>query len=326
MSFHEKFIYNASKFVEVKSVEADFKYTKDLILKAISRITTIKINPSDVDIYTHGSYPNDTNIFFPSNLEVCVELKVPEFEYQISREYYISHDLPYGPREFRDDLYEAMRQVTAENEARTQLKAPECTKYAKCIVLEKYKNLKHSVEILPCVSFKMVEINGIDQIQVGKTFQGVLFFDESLVTAKNQFFHYIATFPKVHQRNGQLKDEKTAGNFKQMVRLFKTIKYIAMREGEYNDTLSFYTRGYFIECLLFNVPSAIYRGETQEQVFLKILNYLRHVNLRNFVCQNMVWYLFGEAKEFWNERDAEKLIKAIRIMYEETDPDRTTLA
>jgi len=309
MAFCEEFLFNASKLIDVKSIDVDFEYIQKLVKQALKTFTK-----TPVDVYVHGSYANHTNIFFPSNLEVCVELKIPQFEYDVTGEYYVTHELEYGPQQFRTDLYNALKEIIEKATSKPMVKEPQhtCELSGKTIVIPKHGVLKHAVEILPCISFTL----GDDE---GAEFKGVLVYDSEEKAD-------IATFPKLHQKNGQLKDIQTEGNFKRFVRLFKTLKAISVRENEDDELLKHSCRGYFIECLLYNVPDSLFKGKDQNEIFLKIINYLAHANLDNFTCQNHVWQLFGDAGELWKERDARNFISSIKVFYRECPSNRINLA
>jgi len=299
MPFSKEFIINAAKLIEVKSVDSDFAIAKDYIMKAIKKIA--KDIPyskeSDIDIYIHGSYANVTNIFFPSNLEICVELKIPQHEYTLSNNYFVAHNMPFAPRDFRAALRDALSEIID----------PNCTENDKCIIIPQFGKLRHTVEITPCFSFEYTEPEGA-------RFKGVLLYDAAVGAD-------IITFPKVHAKNGQTKDVKCEGNFKRMVRLFKSLNAVYARENETSAT-----RGYFIECLLFNVPDALFRGSSLDEIFIKILNYLLHANLDGYVCQNLIWQLFGSAREFWDINGAHKFIRQIKVLYKTFPSTRTMLA
>ena len=77
MPFNAEFFYKASKPYKVASVQSDFEAVQKVLNNAFKRIQerTPHFNPKDVEVYLHGSYANNTNTYFPSHLEVMVELK-----------------------------------------------------------------------------------------------------------------------------------------------------------------------------------------------------------------------------------------------------------
>jgi hypothetical protein len=308
MPFSEVFLQNATKPIDPKGAEASFTVVREIIKKALSKL---KLTLTKVDIYMHGSYANATNIFFPSRLEVCVQLKIDKYDFTATKQYYIEHQLEYGPKNFREDLYDALCDIVQRETSQDgTVKGISCQLQDTCIVVPKYGELKHAVEITPCVSFVLEEEND-------RVFNGILVHDQA-VNAD------IPTFPKLHQANGQAKDIRTGGNFKRMVRLLKTLNKINKRESIEDDKNSS-ARGYFIECLLFNVPDNIYKAKTLGEVFLKVMNYLYNASIDDFVCQNLVWHLFGAAKEFWNEKEARAFIKLIARIYNTMPASREAL-
>jgi hypothetical protein len=314
MPFNDEFLLNASNFIEVKSITTDFEIVKDYLKKAIaklSKFTSNKVKEKDIDIYFHGSYANATNTYFPSNLEVAVELRVPEYDYIMESEYYIQHRAEYGPKSFRQHLFSALSEVIESETKTAKVAGIEISTDDKCIIIPKHGNLKHIVEIMPCISFIMKEEGGAEH-------RGVLLHNAGTDLD-------IATFPKLHQKNGQAKDLKCAGNFKRMVRLLKTLNSISARENQDDELLNCKTRGYFIECLLYNVPDQLYIDSNIGDVFLRIMNYLSHIDISNFACQNLVWLLFGKAGEFWSEKEAYSFITSTKVLYRQFPVTRTTL-
>ena len=336
MPFSLEFLQNASKEVVVSTVEKDLEIVKGYINKAIEKAAKEMpyVRPKNVEIYLHGSYANKTNIFFPSNLEVCVEIrKTAEYEpdkitvqtpnketgetpikveptYHLYNNYYVEHNLEFSPKDFRDLLFEKLGEVTDQK----------CQIHDKVIVIPAFGKLKHIVEITPCFTFDYYDDipnmeGGVELSAKAPMFKGVLLYDASVGAD-------IITFPKLHAQNGNAKDLACKGNFKKFVRMFKTMNAIANREQESEDK----ERGYFIECLLFNVPNQIYSGKNLSDAFIKVINYLANCDMDGFVCQNLIWQLFGSAVEFWNLSRAEQFVKLIMDLYKTFPPKRTLLA
>ena len=323
MPFSAKFLESASKEYEVSTIAADFEIATAYIKKAVA--AAAKLNPNiaakNVDIYIHGSYANKTNIWFPSNLEICVELKrtpnwepsvqstlTPEpkklpanfaLQYRLHNDYFVDHNLDFSPKAFRELLFIALSEATGEK----------CIENGKAILIPCFGKLKHVIEITPCFSFDYHE-----PVDNGGVFKGVLLYDASVRAD-------IITFPRLHAQNGNTKDLRCGGNFKKCVRLFKTINAILAREFDIKPE-----RGYFIECLLFNVPNQIFKGKDLAEVFLKVINYLANCDTEDFVCQNTIWHLFGTAAEFWTLPAAHAFIKLMRENFKTFPASRTLLA
>ena len=299
MPFGNEFLQNATKAIDVKSIDTDVKFVEGIVKKAIKEMGK---DASAVDVYLHGSYANGVNTYFPSSVEICVELKTKPFQSTLTDEYWVEHELEYSPKQFFAEFLEAMNKV---------VNPTVCETNNKCVIVPKHATLKHVVEITPCFSYTLTTENGAE-------FRGIILHDHK--TGRD-----IASFPKLHKKNGETKDLKTGGNFKRMVRLFKTIRQINTRETAEEDLLV-PARGYFIECLLFNVPDRLFVGGDLHDVFLKIINFLIHADIHDFACQNLVWHLFSTANEFWREKEASKFITVVKVFYHTFDPERSYLA
>ena len=356
MPFNTEFFYKASKPYKVASVDSDFAAVQKILAKVFKKIQekTPHFNPKDVEVYLHGSYANNTNTYFPSHLEVMVELKKtgeydsskgPSQNYLVYKNYFVETAYQFNPVDFSELLLETLKEELGKK----------VTQHEKFIVIAPTWDIKHTVEITPCFTFNYIETSDKEPEQPedeGNTapsqatipstvFKGVLLYDHGMGA------HYV-TFPKLHAINGNAKDVATQGNFLKITRLFKTLNKIGMRESQFNRT-----RGYFVQCLLYNVPHAMFssdevrvqltesaartagaklpeigpstEGAEIEAIFIKILNYLLHADIESFACQNLVWHLFGEAAEFWSYPEAYKFIRNIKNLYEDFPSSRTEL-
>lgn len=328
MPFHEEFLALAAREIESKHLAADFDRARTIIMDVLKicaeRERAIKLK--DVEIYLHGSYANKSNIYFPSNMEIMVEITTakrfsPE-EVSLAANYFVDIPLEFGPKEFRKLFAEVLDEMIGDN------KIIETPKSLRLTGLDK---IKHDVDITPCISFHHYEEDGKEI----KRRRGVLLYDTSV--GRN-----IVTFPRLHSQNGFDKDKATDGNFKRMVRVFKTLNSLNLNEFSIVSPKT--ANGYFIECLLYNVPNELFKdsstmvraqraavkadaanAETEQkhsgevmplpqslnEIFNKILNYLINAELEYFACQNMVWELFGTAAEFWDKKRAEEFLDAI---------------
>jgi len=340
VSFNETFLKAASAKFDLKSVKDDFEIARGYIVRALEKCADkagLVFNPADAKIYIHGSYANQTNIYFPSSVEIMVELKkTDEFDpesfierggksshekfvpgYRIINDFFISASLGFTPRDFKNLLFESLvKEIgAAQTGIQNSYGAPKSgvISQTKNIVLENIGKLKHTVEITPGFSFEYND-------STGEKFKGILLYDENV--EKN-----IVSFPVLHAQNGKVKDDETNGNFKRLVRLFKTLNAIYSRE--FSQTVK--TKGYFIECILYNVPNNLFlpsylkdstknsalTGGELTQIFKKVLNYLLNCQMDGFTCQNNVWPLFLDAKEFWQVQDAKSFLENIVRLYDD---------
>jgi len=354
MPFAEEFLKVASREIESKYLATDFERASAIIMQAVEMCAKLEpsINVEDVDVYLHGSYANKSNIYFPSNMEIMVELTTtkrfsPE-EVSLEGNYFIDVPLEFGPKEFRALFTEMMQNLVGDK----------ITERPKSLRLSELEKIKHDIDITPCLSFHHYQHN--DKKEVNRT-RGILLHDTDI--GRN-----IVSFPRLHSQNGFDKDKITDGNFKRMVRVFKTLHHLNVNEFSFTESST--GKGYFVECLLYNVPNELFidsstltraqrknmatplkdkkdqdliigddeaEGKKQNktvehlpqskiEIFNQIMNYLVNADMDDFICQNAVWELFGDAKEFWDQKRAEDFLNAIIRLHAAFPASRTFLA
>ena len=116
--------------------------------------------------------------------------------------------------------------------------------------------------------------------------QGVFFLDDE--------GRPIVNFPKQHRRNGDAKDLRTGGRFKQAVRTVKRLRPAGLAPS------------YLLECLLYNVPDHVYRTSYRDA-----LDWLSRCDRGDFAgmrCQNGINRLFGPGPDQWDAGDAGRIV------------------
>ncbi|MCL2587418.1 MAG: hypothetical protein FWE31_04255 [Firmicutes bacterium] len=306
MRISREFLERISKEVRVPSVINDLEQIQKLVKAAVYDMSRedSRINPDLIAVYLHGSYENNTNIYFPSNLEVIVELRQPlgQDRFRLFNDYYVELKTDFTPADFADALYARLAEMTGGK----------ATRERQVITLPPSSSgVKHKVEITPAFIFDHTSHDGGE-------FRGILVYDQSVKA-------HLVTFPRVHRRNGEMLDEVTRGNFLKMVRAYKTLNKMLAREGYSTAGGGAPRRGYFIQCMLFNVPRHMYQSDDIGTVFYSIFNYLMRADMRGFHSQNLVWSLFGIAPEFWNIEEADRFIRDLKKYEKSFDPTRTEI-
>ena len=310
MGFSEKFLNNASAEVTSRSMQPDFNYIEKILKQAVVNAakTAPYFDPKDVEIYLQGCYVSNTNTRFQSKLEVIVELsKTREYDYvtmvpeevKMRDSFFIDFDHYFDVKRFKDVLADELEKL---------LKV-KVRKNTTTILVPAFGDLQHSIDIFPCFKYKFFRADG-------SSVRAKLVYDEKLEE------HFLM-FTNLHQDNGNLKDSMTHGNFKRMVRLLKTITAISARE----DNIIHNVRGYYIECLLYNVPNEMYFTSDGKlsSIFLKVINWLNFANLDDFICQNQIWALWGNADGFWYQTAARQFINDVIEFYEAFPEKRTEI-
>jgi hypothetical protein len=137
--------------------------------------------------------------------------------------------------------------------------------------------------------------------------QGVFFRDQD--------GRAIVNFPRQHRRNGDAKDRRTGGRFKEAVRAAKR----ARRFGGADLMIDgFLAPSYLIECLLFNVPDRVYRSAASPSAACRdALAWLRRthrddpVTFAALPCQNGINRLFGPGPDQWEPGAAARIIDVL---------------
>ena len=284
MGFSEEFVNNAAAEVVSLSMQPDYNFIKKSLRQAVINAARVApyFDPNDVSIYLQGCYACKTNTKFQSKLEVIVEVaKTREYDYntmirtdmKMRDNFFIDFEHYFDVKHFKDVLADELQKILRVD----------VTFGTTTILVPAFGSLQHTVEIFPCFKYKFFRPEG-------GSVRGKLVYDQKLDE------HFLM-FTNLHAVNGNLKDTMTQGNFKRMVRLMKNIEAISARE----DKNIHFVRGYYVECVLYNVPNEMYLTNDGKllSVFLKVINWLNFANLDDFVCQNQIWSLWGNADGFW---------------------------
>lgn len=301
MGFSEEFVNQAAEEVTSKSMQSDFDFIKHNLEQAIINVAKDEpyFNPEDVSIYLQGCYACKTNTRFQSKIEIIVEVnKTIDFDYntmirtdmKMREDFFIDFNHVFTVKRFKEVLANELRKIL-------KIKA---TLGPTTIFIPAFDDLQHAIDIFPCFKYKYFRPEG-------GSIRCKLVYDQRLEE------HFLM-FTNLHTVNGNLKDSMTQGNFKRIVRLVKNLVAISGRE----DGNIHSVRGYYIECLLYNVPNEMYLTTDGKllSVFLKVINWLNFANLDDFVCQNQIWSLWGNADGFWYQHAARQFINDLIEFYE----------
>jgi hypothetical protein len=118
----------------------------------------------------------------------------------------------------------------------------------------------------------------------------------------------IANYPKQHSENCTSKHQATSNTFKPVVRIFKNMRSKLVDDGIIEKGTA---PSYYIEGLLYNVPSGYFAGN-DATIVLNILKWLHQTTDRTkFVCANEQYYLLRDNEPVcWPIADGDKFISA----------------
>ncbi len=123
---------------------------------------------------------------------------------------------------------------------------------------------------------------------------------------------WVVSFPQQHHLWGSKKDKATSQRFKRTVRMFKAARNrLVENKGVTKDDAP----SYFIECLLYNVPDALFKPKLAP-TYTSVLGWLKTAELGDFQCQNRKVALFGPGQEQWSWKKALTFVRALQGLWE----------
>ncbi len=241
------------------------------------------VNKPD-DILLQGSYKNDTNLRRDSDVDVVVQLavelqprlaKLTDKRLEQDKDHIYAHE---RWRSFRKQILEVLRAT-----------------YGTESVTTGRKSLKLAKGKIPASADVVVTI---------RCGNGLTFYlpDEH---------RWVVSYPQQHYKRGLKKEKSTNNRYKRTIRMFKSARNHLVE----NDIIKSKTASsYFIECLLYNVPDNLFKGDFR-QTYSGVVAHLKSTNLKQFNSQNGLRQLFGPSKDQWNVSDAQKFILALERMW-----------
>ena len=205
------------------------------------------------DIFLQGSYANSTEVFSSSDIDIVVVCRGPEYgTYRWeSRLKKLKYQLYNSIKNYHNFRFDVGKKTIKYNGS---------SKYA-------------PTDILPCISFTNKNED-----------QGIVFYD-------HRNHRLVFNYPKQHKANGIAKNQRTDGEFKRIVRVFKNLRDSLIEEGIIRENLA---PSYFVECLLYNVPDYCYTPYIPDS-FRNVVGWLleNKALLSQMKCQNGIQSLFN---------------------------------
>jgi len=237
--------------------------------------------PSGVDfeVYLQGSYKNDTNIRGDSDVDIVAQLNSTFYSNLSEDQKRILGLTPatYHLSDFRADVLKILKNYYGQSQI---------TEGNKSIKI-KANNGRLPADVIVCSQYRRYKtVNSYDYVE------GMTFWTQN---DKRQVINY----PKLHYDNGVSKHKNSNQWYKPVVRLFKNSR------GSISGDR---TPSYFLECLLYNVPTSNFNTSYQD-AFCNTVNWLNKANLDGFICQNGQLKLFGMTPEQWSTSEAKRLIQ-----------------
>ncbi len=190
----------------------------------------------EIEIFTQGSYANNTNVRQNSDIDVCIMLKsyfYTNYEYGVS-----SADFGYAEggmsfKEFRDLAIAALEDKFGSYNVNPR---------NKCIDVR--ENSYHvNADVVPAIQYKNYKI--IHSRDKNRFVEGIKF--------QAQDGSWVINYPKDHINNGKVKNNETSYRYKKLVRIMKHIRNDMVSEGIINGEI---ITSFLVECLVWNIPNS----------------------------------------------------------------------
>jgi hypothetical protein len=253
--------------------------------------------------YLQGSYPNYTNIYGNSDVDLVVEFTsifsknisaLPESQ---KEEYRKNHNpAKYSLSAFKTSVVEQLKSCYGDNNVVIGNKA----------ILVKGNGSRLDCDVVVCNPYR----NYISYSSNNANYiEGILFETEHDTPSKT-----IINYPKVHLKNGSAKNrhENTNGNFKPSVRVLKNIKASMVDKNYITKELA---PSYFLECLIYNSQNTNFRQSSYGDIAVSIINQfstdLKNGSMANYLVQNEQRKLFGSEDQQWNIQDATTFVNQL---------------
>jgi hypothetical protein len=249
----------------------------------------------DFEVFLQGSYGNDTNIFAESDVDIvirhnnafCYDLSSLPADQQIAFNADYSNST-YTYSSFKTHVLEALTASFGDS-----------VQPGKKAIKIKAKGARRNADVIVAIGFRWYHefINIDDQLYD----PGIGFY----TTDGTQ----IGNYPKQHSDNCTAKHQATGNNFKPIVRIFKNMRSKLVEDGKMQADVA---PSYYIEGLLYNVPSSLYSGRYESMV-PNILKWLYQTTDRtNFVCASEQHYLLRDNSHVcWPVANGKTFINAV---------------
>jgi hypothetical protein len=253
---------------------------------------------ANCEVFLHGSYGNDTNVFAESDVDIVLKHK-GAFYRDVSRlsgpaiaAYDRSFlDAGYKYEDFKKDAFAWITRlyngVTLGKKA-VFIKGNSNRRDADVLVVQEFRRYYEFESLL-----KQRYEDGICFLTSGGT--------------------RIENFPEQHSENCTAKHQNTYGWFKPMVRIFKNMRNRMIEQGLLAKGIA---PSYFLEGMLYNVPDDKF-GKSYADTWVECFNWLVTARQDQLVCANRLhWLLRDNEPTSWATSDFSIFMRAAKAYWE----------
>lgn len=234
--------------------------TYELIVRLLRDYCSDIVDINSENVFLQGSYANHTNIKDDSDIDVVVlahnvfsnnakEALNPLQYNEFSKTYSDStNTLP----KFKEELYTRLNGKQIAGQTIIWERGCKTLKFNQNAEFWQYV----PVDLVPAFEYR--KYSGSNGILKENQIEGIKLYD----SCKQE---YKINYPKLHIKNGKDKnsENRTNGHYKETVRIFKQARNYLIELDVIDENLM---PSYALECLLYNVPDALFKKDLVERV------------------------------------------------------------
>lgn len=259
------------------------------VRKAIANHDVLK--DKEIEVFVQGSYKNNVNVKKDSDVDIAVLSKktfIWEAVNDVIGDHVNSNHNPatYDYSTFKNDVQKALENHFGGSFVKRGNKAFNIRE----------NTYRINADVVPFFEYRWyTDINEFSN--------GVALYTDDI----NKKLVY--NFPEQRYKNGVQKNKETNMRFKRAVRIFKKLK-ISMLEVDSNYSYLNNFSGYFIECLIYNVPNSKFIADSfydmVKDIIIYLYNELKNGNKHeNWTEVDSIKYLFRTSQK-WTKEEAIK--------------------
>lgn len=247
------------------------------------------LNTMDIEVFTQGSFANNTNVRTESDVDICVVLKDtfhPKYpDGKGGEEYgFVPGTLLFsGYREMVKRALQMKFRAEYVEDGNKSLKIHENTYHV-------------NADVVP--AFQLRNYYYLGSTDPNNYIEGTWFIAKDGKEVSN--------YPKRHRQNGVTKNNATNHRYKKLVRIMKHIKNNMVDDGKTDgDKIT----SFLVECLVYKVPDSTITGysswtETVKQAIIYLYDAIKYGKHREWCEVSDMLYLFRGRK--WTDQDVKQ--------------------
>ncbi len=252
-------------------------------------------------VFLQGSYGNDTNIHSESDVDIVIRLDdcfqsdlsaLSDSEKLVYQQQF--NDATYTYTEFKRDVLSILQDqygsLVKVGDKAIAIEASGARRKADVIVATQFRRY-----------FKLQSVNDSEYVE------GICFYN----AAREQ----IANYPKQHSINLTTKHQASSNWLKPTIRIFKNLRRRMVDEGLIKGDIA---PSYYIEGLLYNLPSEKLTSTYQDCVVNTLNWYHQETSKANLLCANEQYYLLRDGYHTcWTQKNCDAFIAAAIRLWNE---------